>query len=104
MIDLPRVAFGKGFMSTSKVHAEKKLLIDLNLASVQNALERHMLNEKAVSQAQQRAAGAALGAVRSGDTSGLKGASKSMANMPVKELKKYAGTKRQGLPAYKKKK
>lgn len=57
------------------------------------------ISEKAVSQAQQKAAGIALSAKR-GDTpkSKLRGASKEMADMSTKELEKYAGTKRKGLP------
>ena len=53
----------------------------------------------AKSQAQQRAAGAAL-AARRGDMprSKLYGASKQMAQMDTSELKKFAGTKRTGLP------
>ena len=60
------------------------------------ALQR--IDEKAVSKAQQRAAGAALAAKRSGSTAGLKGPSKSMAKMSTSELKKFAGTKTKGLP------
>ena len=59
----------------------------------------------AKSQAQQRAAGAALSAKR-GDTpkSKLKGASKSMASsMSEKELKKMASTKRKGKAEHKSK-
>ena len=57
----------------------------------------------AKSQAQQKAAGAALSAKR-GDTkvSGLKGASKSMyESMNAKELKELAETKRKGKPEHK---
>jgi hypothetical protein len=56
----------------------------------------------AKSQAQQKAAGAALSAKR-GDTpkSKLKGASKSMADsMSEKELEKMASTKRKGKPEH----
>lgn len=56
----------------------------------------------AKSQAQQKAAGAALSAKR-GDTpkSELKGASKSMAEfMSEKELEKLASTKRKGKPEH----
>ena len=56
----------------------------------------------AKSQAQQRAAGAALSAKR-GDTpkSKLKGASKQMAiSMSEKELEKMASTKRKGKPEH----
>lgn len=57
----------------------------------------------AKSQAQQKAAGAALSAKR-GDTkvSELKGASKSMyESMSAKELKELAETKRKGKPEHK---
>ena len=59
----------------------------------------------AKSQAQQKAAGAALSAKR-GDTpkSKLKGPSKQMAeSMSKKELEKMASTKRKGKPAHKSK-
>jgi len=52
--------------------------------------------EKAVSRAQQQAAGAALAAKR-GEGKAV-GASKEMAKMSTKELEKYAGTKHKGLP------
>lgn len=57
------------------------------------------VDEKAVSKAQQQAAGAALAAKR-GDApkSSLKGASKEMSGMSKKELEKIAGTKHKGLP------
>jgi hypothetical protein len=54
--------------------------------------------EKAVSKSQQQAAGAALAAKKSGDTSKLKGASKEMAKMSKTELDKIASTKHKGLP------
>jgi hypothetical protein len=56
------------------------------------------VQEKAVSKAQQMAAGAALAAKRTGSTAGLKGASKAMSKMSTKELEKFAGTKHNGLP------
>jgi len=58
-----------------------------------------ILKEKAVSQAQQQAAGIAL-AVKRGDspTSKLKDAGKAMSKMPEKELEKLAGTKKKALP------
>ncbi|MEA1013055.1 DUF3008 family protein [Sphingosinicella sp. LY1275] len=59
----------------------------------------------AKSQAQQKAAGAALSAKR-GDTpkSKLKGASKSMAeSMTEKQLEEFASTKRKGKPEHKSK-
>ena len=58
-----------------------------------------LMEKKAVSQAQQKAAGAALSAKR-GDTpkSELKAASAEMLDMSEKELKKMAGAKHKGLP------
>jgi len=56
------------------------------------------LNEKSVSKAQQKAAGAALAAKKSGDTSKLKGASKEMAKMSKGDLEDFAKTKHKGLP------
>lgn len=59
------------------------------------------LNERAVSKAQQKAAGAALAAKRGKGKA--KGASKEMMKMSTKELEKFAGTKHKGLPEKKKK-
>ena len=78
------------------------------LSSVKHYIEHEMaqadmsgesIEEKAVSKAQQQAAGAALAAKR-GDApkSKLQGASKEMMKMSTKELEKYAGTKHKGLP------
>lgn len=60
---------------------------------------RSRLEEKAVSRAQQQAAGAAL-AVKRGDRprSSLQGASAEMVDMSTDELEKIAGTKHKGLP------
>jgi hypothetical protein len=60
--------------------------------------------EKAVSQAQQQAAGIALAAKRSGKKPAGKGAAAEMAKMPEKELEKFAKTKHKGLPEKKAKK
>ena len=57
---------------------------------------RTALSERAVSKAQQQAAGAALAAKRGKGKA--KGASKEMMKMSTKELKKFAGTKHKGLP------
>lgn len=59
------------------------------------------VDEKAVSQAQQQAAGIALAARRKGETPSGKGAAAEMAKMSVKELEKFAGTKHKNLPAKK---
>jgi hypothetical protein len=60
------------------------------------------LGEKAVSQAQQQAAGIALAAKKAGKTPPGKGAAAAMAKMSKKELEKFAGTKHEGLPKKKK--
>lgn len=83
----------------------KKIILDEDVAAVtylagtRTLSEAVQLNEKALSQAQQKAAGAALSAKR-GDTpkSELKGASKEMLDMSTAELEKIAGTKHKGLP------
>jgi hypothetical protein len=59
------------------------------------------VTEKAVSQAQQQAAGIALAAKRKGETPSGKGAAAEMAKMSMKELEKFAGTKHKNLPAKK---
>ena len=68
-------------------------------AGLEQSLSSRYLSEKAVSKAQQQAAGAALAAKR-GETpkKSLKGASKEMLDMSTKELEKFAGTKHKGLP------
>lgn len=63
---------------------------------------RTAISERAVSKAQQQAAGAALAAKRKGSGAGLKGPSKAMSKMSKKELEKFAGTKHKGLPKHKK--
>lgn len=59
-------------------------------------------HDKAVSKAQQQSAGIALG-VKRGEIprSKLRGASKSMFDMTVKQLREFAGTKHKGLPKHK---
>lgn len=59
------------------------------------------VDEKAVSKAQQQAAGIALAAKKKGKTPPGKGAAAQMAKMPKKELEKFAKTKHKGLPAKK---
>ena len=67
------------------------------LAGVSTVLaESKVVAEKAVSVAQQQAAGAALAAKRGEGKA--KGASKEMSKMSTKELEKFAGTKHKGLP------
>ena len=59
---------------------------------------RTTISERAVSKAQQQAAGAALAAKRGKGT--VKGASKEMSKMSTKELEKFASTKHKGLPKH----
>jgi hypothetical protein len=59
------------------------------------------VDEKAVSKAQQQAAGIALAAKRKGETPPGKGAAAEMGKMSMKELEKFAGTKHKNLPAKK---
>jgi hypothetical protein len=56
------------------------------------------LNEKAVSKAQQRAAGIALAAKKKGEKPAGSGAAAQMADMSKKDLEDFAGTKHKGLP------
>jgi hypothetical protein len=59
------------------------------------------VSQKAVSKAQQQAAGIALAARRKGETPSGKGAAAEMSKMSMKELEKFAGTKHKNLPAKK---
>lgn len=80
----------------NEAYQKSKLFLDVLNAEI---AERENIDEKAESQAQQKAAGAALAAKR-GDIpkSELQGASKEMMKMSTKELEKFAGTKHKGLP------
>jgi hypothetical protein len=81
----------------------KKIINTIDdLSKPLETLTESVVAEKAVSKSQQKAAGAALAAKRSGDTSKLKGASKEMIDMSTKELEKFAGTEHKGLPEKKK--
>lgn len=65
-------------------------------------MAKRKISEKAKSQAQQKAAGAALAAKRGEIPVGdLRGASKAMYNMSEKDLEDIAGTKHKGLPVKK---
>ena len=64
---------------------------------------KSQLDEKAVSQAQQQAAGIALAAKRKGEKPKGKGAAAQMAKMSKKDLEDFAGTKHKGLPKKKEK-
>lgn len=67
----------------------------------QKSGEVEPVTEKAVSQAQQQAAGIALAARKSGQKPRAGTASAEMAKMPKKELEKFASTSRKGLPKHK---
>lgn len=82
---------------SARVKKHKSVLSDSELKTYKGRLASK-LEEKAVSQAQQQAAGIALAAKREGKKPAGKGAAASMAKMSTKELEKYAGTKHKGLP------
>jgi hypothetical protein len=65
-------------------------------------VKEEKVDEKAVSKAQQQAAGIALAAKEKGKKPAGKGAAAAMAKMPKKELKKFAKTSHKGLPKHKK--
>jgi hypothetical protein len=82
---------------SARIQRHKPVLSDSEFKSYKGRLASK-LEEKAVSQAQQQAAGIALAAKRKGEKPAGKGAAASMAKMSTKELEKYAGTKHKGLP------
>lgn len=84
-------------------YQQDKFMLNLLNTKIKEMLGESALMEKAVSKAQQRAAGAALAAKKKDTKKGLKGASKEMAKMSKKELEKFAGTKHKGLPEKKEK-
>jgi len=92
------VQIQKALVSERTAPAErKKVRNNMDFKVLLETIDR--LDEKAVSQAQQKAAGAALAAKR-GDIpkSELTGASKEMLDMSEKELEDFAGTKHKGIP------
>jgi len=90
-----------GSVNKSESYHKNKLFLDVLNAEISEREHIHV-TEKAESEAQQKAAGAALAAKR-GETSksDLQGASKEMLKMSEKELEKIAGTKHSGIPAKK---
>ena len=90
-----------GAVNTSETYQKNKLFLDVLNAEISER-ESVEVTEKAESEAQQKAAGAALSAKR-GETpkSELQGASREMLDMSEKELEKIAGTKHSGIPAKK---
>jgi len=91
---LSQVETNESFNSVqTEAYQKSKLFLDVLNAEIS---ERESIDEKAESQAQQKAAGAALAAKR-GKGKAV-GASKEMMKMSTKELEKIAGTKHKGLP------
>ena len=94
-----------GVRRSNRLHESQNDKAYTSMLLARKVLERFITEsvvaEKAMSKAQQQAAGAALAAKR-GDApkSGLKGASKGMMDMSTKELEKIAGTKHKGLPKH----
>jgi hypothetical protein len=80
-------------------YQKDKFILDVLNTKIKEMLgESIVLAEKAVSKAQQQAAGIALAAKKSGKKPAGKGASAEMSKMSTKELEKFAGTKHKGLP------
>jgi hypothetical protein len=87
---------------TNETYQKDKYMLSVLNTKIKEMLgESIVLAEKAVSKAQQQAAGIALAAKRSGKKPAGKGASAEMSKMSTKELEKFAGTKHKGLPAKK---
>jgi len=90
-----------GAVNTSETYQKNKLFLDVLNAEISER-EDVEVNEKAESEAQQKAAGAALAAKRGEiPKSELTGASKEMLGMSEKDLEDFAGTKHSGIPAKK---
>jgi hypothetical protein len=88
---------------TNETYQKDKYMLSVLNTKIKEMLgESIHLAEKAVSKAQQQAAGIALAAKKSGKKPAGKGASAEMAKMSTKELEKFAGTKHKGLPKHKK--
>ena len=81
-------------------YQKDKFMLNLLNTRIKEMLgeSKKQLSEKAVSKAQQQAAGVALAAKKAGKKPAGKGAAAEMAKMPKKELEKFAGTKHKGLP------
>lgn len=84
-------------LQTNETHQRDKYMLNVLNARIKEMLgESIAVMERALSVAQQKAAGAALASKHGGAPT--KGASADMAKMSDKELKKIAGTKLKGLP------
>ncbi len=82
-------------------YQKDKHLVNLLNTKIKEMLGESIIMEKAVSKAQQQAAGIALAAKRKGKKPAGKGASAEMSKMGTKELEKFAKTKHKGLPKHK---
>ena len=88
---------------TNETYQRDKYILDVLNTRIKEMLgESITVMERAVSKAQQQAAGIALAAKKSGKKPAGKGASAEMSKMSTKELEKFAGTKHKGLPKHKK--
>lgn len=88
---------------TNETYQREKYILDVLNTRIKEMLgESIAVMERAVSKAQQQAAGIALAAKKSGKKPAGKGASAAMSKMSTKELEKFAGTKHKGLPKHKK--
>jgi hypothetical protein len=88
---------------TNEAYQRDKYILDVLNTRIKEMLgESITVMERAVSKAQQQAAGIALAAKKSGKKPAGKGASAAMSKMSTKELEKFAGTKHKGLPKHKK--
>jgi hypothetical protein len=88
---------------TNEAYQRDKYILDVLNTRIKEMLgESITVMERAVSKAQQQAAGIALAAKKSGKKPAGKGASAEMSKMSTKELEKFAGTKHKGLPKHKK--
>jgi hypothetical protein len=84
---------------TNETYQRDKYILGVLNTRIKEMLgESIAVMERAVSKAQQQAAGIALAAKKSGKKPAGKGASAEMAKMSTKELEKFAGTKHKGLP------
>ena len=88
---------------TNETYQRDKYILDVLNTRIKEMLgESITVMERAVSKAQQQAAGIALAAKKLGKKPAGKGASAEMSKMSTKELEKFAGTKHKGLPKHKK--
>jgi len=88
---------------TNEAYQKDKFMLGVLNTKIKEMLgESIVLAEKAVSKAQQQAAGIALAAKRKGKKATGGKASAEMGKMSTKELEKFAGTKHKGLPKHKK--